>query len=52
MSSTRCPWLKTGSSPSRPGIGIDLLPDADKIRPTLVNPNKMRPHKDGFIVDQ
>jgi len=38
--------------PTRPGIGIDLLPDADKIRPAMVNPIKMCPHKDGFIVDQ
>ena len=38
--------------PTRPGIGIDLLPDAEKIRPPMVNPIKMRPHKDGFVVDQ
>jgi galactonate dehydratase len=38
--------------PTRPGIGIDLLPDAEKIRPAMVNPIKMRPHKDGFVVDQ
>ncbi|MFQ5765221.1 MAG: mandelate racemase/muconate lactonizing enzyme family protein, partial [Rhodospirillales bacterium] len=38
--------------PTRPGIGIELVPDADKIRPPLVKPIQMRPHRDGFIVDQ
>jgi len=38
--------------PDRPGIGIELLADAAKIRPPLTKPIAMRPHRDGFIVDQ
>jgi galactonate dehydratase len=38
--------------PSRPGLGMALLPDAQKIRPPVVKPISMRPHFDGFIVDQ
>ncbi|MBI2586479.1 MAG: galactokinase, partial [Rhodospirillales bacterium] len=49
-----CPVVKDGfvAIPTRPGIGIELVPDAEKIRPPLVKPVKMRPHRDGFIVDQ
>lgn len=38
--------------PKTPGLGMALLPDAEKIRPPLVKPITMRPHYDGFIVDQ
>jgi len=38
--------------PTAPGIGIELLPDAQKIRPPLTKPVAMRPHLDGFVVDQ
>jgi galactonate dehydratase len=38
--------------PTKPGLGINLLPDAQKIRPPLTKPISMRPHFDGFIVDQ
>lgn len=38
--------------PSGPGLGINLVPDAQSIRPPLIQPIKMRPHKDGFIIDQ
>jgi galactonate dehydratase len=38
--------------PSGPGLGMALLPDARKIRPPLVKPISMRPHFDGFVVDQ
>ena len=38
--------------PSRPGLGMALLPDAQRIRPPVVKPISMRPHVDGFIVDQ
>ncbi|CAI4214239.1 unnamed protein product [Parascedosporium putredinis] len=38
--------------PSGPGLGVNLLPNAQEIRPALVQPIKMRPHRDGFIVDQ
>lgn len=38
--------------PNGPGLGINLVPDAQKIRPPLVQPISMRPHFDGFIVDQ
>jgi galactonate dehydratase len=38
--------------PSTPGLGMALLPDAQKIRPPLSKPISMRPHFDGFVVDQ
>jgi galactonate dehydratase len=38
--------------PNGPGLGMNILPDADKIRPPLIKPISMRPHYDGFIVDQ
>ena len=38
--------------PSGPGLGMNLLPDAQKIRPPLTKPITMRPHLDGFVVDQ
>ena len=38
--------------PTGPGLGMALLPDAQKIRPPLSKPISMRPHFDGFVVDQ
>ncbi|MGH8417193.1 MAG: mandelate racemase/muconate lactonizing enzyme family protein [Pseudomonas sp.] len=38
--------------PSGPGLGMTLLPDAQRIRPPLSKPISMRPHFDGFVVDQ
>ncbi|KAI8299052.1 hypothetical protein K4K61_010958 [Colletotrichum sp. SAR11_59] len=38
--------------PSTPGLGINLVANAQEIRPPLVQPVRMRPHKDGFVVDQ
>jgi len=38
--------------PSGPGLGVNLLADAESIRPPLVQPIKMRLHKDGFVVDE
>jgi galactonate dehydratase len=38
--------------PTGPGLGMSLLPDAQKIRPPLVKPITMRPHLDGFVIDQ
>lgn len=38
--------------PTGPGLGMNLLDDAQKIRPPLLKPITMRPHFDGFIVDQ
>lgn len=38
--------------PSGPGLGMNLLADAQKIRPPLTKPISMRHHLDGFIVDQ
>ena len=38
--------------PTAPGMGIDLLPDAARIRPPLTKPVVMRAHRDGFVVDQ
>ena len=40
------------SIPDRPGIGIDLVEDAETRRPPYVKPIVMRPHRDGFVVDQ
>jgi galactonate dehydratase len=38
--------------PTGPGLGMTLVPDAQKIRPPLSKPISMRPHFDGFVVDQ
>ncbi|KAF4834806.1 D-galactonate dehydratase [Colletotrichum siamense] len=38
--------------PSTPGLGINLVANAQDIRPPLAQPVRMRPHEDGFIVDQ
>jgi galactonate dehydratase len=38
--------------PTGPGLGMNLLPDAQKIRPPLSKPISMRKHYDGFVVDQ
>jgi galactonate dehydratase len=38
--------------PTGPGLGMALLPDAQRIRPPLSKPISMRPHFDGFVVDQ
>jgi galactonate dehydratase len=38
--------------PTGPGLGMALLPDAQRIRPPLSKGISMRPHFDGFVVDQ
>lgn len=38
--------------PSTPGLGINVLDNAQEIRPAYVQPINMRLHKDGFVVDQ
>ena len=38
--------------PTGPGIGVNLLPNAQGIRPPLIQPIAMRRHLDGFIIDQ
>jgi len=38
--------------PTGPGLGVNLLDDAQIIRPPIVRSMEMRPHKDGFVVDQ
>ena len=38
--------------PSTPGIGINLVENAQQLRPPLVQPIKMRKHLDGFVIDQ
>jgi galactonate dehydratase len=38
--------------PTGPGLGMNLLPDTQKIRPPLSKPISMRPHFDGFVIDQ
>ena len=49
-----CPIVVDGfvDIPSGPGLGVNLLGNAQTIRPPLEQPIKMRPHKDGFIVGQ
>ena len=49
-----CPPVVDGfvDIPSSSGLGVTLLDNAQQIRPPLVQPIKMRPHKDGFVVDQ
>jgi galactonate dehydratase len=48
------PAVKEGfvDIPTGPGLGVNLLPNALEIRPPVVQPIEMRPHKDGFVVDQ
>jgi galactonate dehydratase len=36
----------------RPGLGIDLVDDVETRMPAVTRPIKMRPHLDGFVVDQ
>lgn len=38
--------------PTLPGIGVNVVDDAQDVRPPLSHPMHMRPHFDGFIVDQ
>ncbi|KAL4946063.1 hypothetical protein BDV06DRAFT_235613 [Aspergillus oleicola] len=38
--------------PSGPGLGVNLVPNAQEIRPPFTQPISMRPHLDGFVVDQ
>ncbi|GBF28203.1 D-galactonate dehydratase [bacterium MnTg02] len=38
--------------PSAPGIGVELVADPETVRPRVTREIGMRPHKDGFIVDQ
>ncbi|MFC0218817.1 galactonate dehydratase [Pseudochelatococcus lubricantis] len=38
--------------PDGPGLGMSLLDDAARIRPPSTKPISMRPHFDGFVVDQ
>ena len=49
-----CPKVVDGfvDIPSGPGLGVSLLENSQSIRPALMQPIRMRPHKDGFIVDQ
>lgn len=48
------PSVKDGfvDIPTRPGIGINVVPGAQAIRPPFTQPMQMRPHFDGFVVDQ
>ncbi len=49
-----CPKVVEGfvDIPNGPGLGVNLVDDAQSIRAPLVQPISMRPHRDGFIVDQ
>jgi galactonate dehydratase len=48
------PTVKNGfvDIPTGPGIGINVLDNAKEIRPPYKQDLKMRPHYDGFVVDQ
>ena len=38
--------------PDVPGLGVEIAPDAAARRPPIQRPVTMRPHRDGFVVDQ
>jgi len=38
--------------PSRPGIGLELVPDVERAFPAIPRPIRMRKHRDGSMVDQ
>ena len=38
--------------PTTPGIGVKLVDEPEKVRPPVTRVLGMRPHRDGFIVDQ
>jgi galactonate dehydratase len=38
--------------PTAPGIGVELVPEPEKVRSPVTRTIGMRPHADGFIVDQ
>jgi galactonate dehydratase len=37
--------------PDGPGIGVELVPDAERLFPERPRPIRMRPHQDGAVVD-
>jgi len=38
--------------PAAPGIGVELVDDPQSVRPPVTRTIGMRPHRDGFVVDQ
>lgn len=48
------PQVKDGfiALPETPGIGVELINEPEKVRPPVTRTIGMRPHRDGFIVDQ
>jgi galactonate dehydratase len=38
--------------PTTPGIGVELVENPQEVRPPITHNIGMRPHRDGFIVDQ
>ncbi len=48
------PPMKGGfvAIPRAPGLGVEIVPDAERGRPPIHRPVAMRRHRDGFIVDQ
>jgi galactonate dehydratase len=38
--------------PRGPGLGVNLVKDAQVVRPPFTQPISMRPHFEGFVVDQ
>jgi galactonate dehydratase len=49
-----CPPVVDGfvDIPHGPGLGINLIDEAQSVRPPLIQPIQMRSYRDGFIVDQ
>lgn len=48
------PQVKEGfiALPDTPGIGVELVDEPETVRPPVTRTIGMRPHRDGFIVDQ
>lgn len=51
---TNVPQVRDGfiDLPSTPGIGVELVDEPEKVRAPVTRTIGMRPHRDGFIVDQ
>ena len=51
---TGVPAMENGfvAIPLEPGLGVALVPDAAEGRSPIHRPVAMRPHRDGFVVDQ
>ncbi len=49
-----CPKVVDGfvDIPRGPGLDVNLVDSVQQVRPPFLQPIKMRPHRDGFLVDQ